>query len=107
MVNKKNMKLKKSHREKLRLARRMMTGKEIKRRVAPFQSKWWEARKITKANNKNNLKKEQTRLAKDVIEELEPGKTYKAVAHTSNAEIIKKDLLLKKLWKKIKKPRQS
>lgn len=32
------------HREKLRLARRMMSREEIKKHTPPFQSKWWTNR---------------------------------------------------------------
>jgi len=46
-----------SHRNKLRLARRMMTQEEIKKRISPFQSAWWDKEAIKKANKSNNQKK--------------------------------------------------
>lgn len=33
------------HKDKLKLARQHMTKLEVKYKVSPFQSKWWEARK--------------------------------------------------------------
>jgi len=38
------------HKEKLKLARKMMTKQEIKNRVPPFQSKAWESRVQAREN---------------------------------------------------------
>jgi len=40
-----------NHKEKKRIARRMMTNDEIKAKVPPFQSEAWEARKESKIKN--------------------------------------------------------
>lgn len=43
------------HREKLRMARRMMTKQEIKKHVSLFLSEAWDKRKENKATKVKNL----------------------------------------------------
>lgn len=45
------------HENKLKMARRMMTPKEIKKNVSPFQSKAWEARRERNFNKQFKLRK--------------------------------------------------
>ena len=42
------------HREKLRMARRMMTRNERKKHVSPFQSQAWELRKENRETRVQN-----------------------------------------------------
>ncbi len=43
-----------NHKQKKRIARRLMTNDEIKAKVSPFQSQAWEARKESKATKVKN-----------------------------------------------------
>ena len=43
------------HREKLRMARKMMSKEEVKKHVSPFLSKAWVERRENKATKVRNL----------------------------------------------------
>lgn len=42
------------HKQKLKMARKMMSQEEIKRHVSPFQSKAWDQRASAKRNKQLN-----------------------------------------------------
>ena len=50
-----------NHREKQRLARRMRTKDEIKRRTPIFQTEFWEARKARLARKRNSKKRKKVK----------------------------------------------
>ena len=56
----KQRKIKMTHKNKMRLARKMMTAQEIRKRIPIFQSKQWEQR--TLARRSKQLKQREHKL---------------------------------------------